>query len=192
MATLPLQLTDVAFPTPQHSPIHNVSCHARRFRHLPPHTAMRVAHVVWGETLPRAVRLQASGEKLRCRCCPVVLESDGAFVLHIRSSDGFQSIGNSCLIVIERFPHGVRVTRVAECWTKYGENSDLSYGHLEHLSFIVGAKVMSEGFLRSFVEIRRSTAKVGIFIGAFALWSTLHLHWYDFTLLQSGQSHQIV
>ena len=45
--------------------------------------------------------------------------------------------------------------------------------------------------MRSCIEIRRSTAKVGIFIGAFALWRTLSVLWYDCTRLASGQSHQI-
>ena len=38
----------------------------------------------------------------------------------------------------------------------------MSYGHREQLSFLVGAKGMSEGYVRSFIEIRRSTAKVAI------------------------------
>ena len=91
MAILPLWQTDVAFPTPQHSPIHNVSCHARRFRPLPPHTTVRVVRVVWGKILRRAVRRQANGEKLCCRCCPMLLESDDVFVLHIRRLDGFKA-----------------------------------------------------------------------------------------------------
>ena len=49
-------------------------------------------------------------------------------------------------------------------------------GQRKQLSFRVGAKGMRDGYVRSCIEIRRSTAKVAIFIGAFALWRTLYVH----------------